>query len=140
MKARKRKNDVDIIVYTKFCLKCEQPDELMKLAIYCMWNDLTYKVVRTSYRPSDHKRATEIWGDEDYRAFVVYDDVVEFGDFIDMITDSKNKLVKIGKRKDGRSVQRLPRPKGTNKAPQVPNPTNAAETQDECQAEEANEG
>lgn len=87
---------VKVIVYTKWCLECVWPEEVKILRIWA--SDKNIKVKRTSYRPDWHRKATKLYGSEDYDAFVVYKGKVE--DFVSFVNDCKNKLVKEGKLKD----------------------------------------
>ncbi len=85
------KNDFPIIVYAKFCISCDYPDEWDKFLDWAQRNGETFKVVRTIYRPEDHKRASEIYDSEDYPPFVVTDDVIDFLDFVKKITSKKKR-------------------------------------------------
>ena len=62
-----------IYVYTKYCADCMWPEEMMSLKKYAQHFEYNLKVKRTTYRPSLHKKASEICGTEEYRAFVVMD-------------------------------------------------------------------
>lgn len=109
----------DIVVYSKWCVQCEQPDDLLQINLWALHNNLEVQVIRTAYRPADHKKAAELWGHQhgvedttNYPTFVYYkDDVYKMKDFAKMINDTENKLVKGGKTKD--DVQRLPKTKRT---------------------------
>lgn len=107
----------DIIVYTKWCIECEHPEWLLAINIYAMHNDLDVQVIRTQYRPADHKKASELWGGEDYSTFVVADGVHTLKEYLEMISDAKNKLVKEGETKD--DVQRLSKTKRTRRKSRV---------------------
>lgn len=113
----------DIVVYTKWCIECEHPEWLLAINAYANHNDLDVQVIRTQYRPADHKRAAELWGSrddvktedaEDYSTFVVKDGVYKMQEYLEMITYAKNKLVKGDKTKDdvqGLSQTKKPRRK-----------------------------
>ncbi len=45
------------------------PEQLNKFRNYIVKNGYTYEYKRTAYRPSWHKEASEIYGNEDYKAF-----------------------------------------------------------------------
>ena len=101
-------SEANVVVYSKWCIECEEPGDMVTLNQWALHNELELQVVRTAYRPADHKRATEIFGSEDYPAFVVYNDVFLLKEFVKMIRDGKNKLIKPGRDKETDSdVQRL---------------------------------
>lgn len=108
----------DIVIYSKWCIPCTYPELLTAINMYALNNDLDVQVIRTAYRPADHKKATEFWAQaaglsEDdaanYPTFVVYKNIYDIEEFVKMITNTKNKLVKKGKAKD--DVQRLSKAK-----------------------------
>lgn len=116
----------NIVVYTKWCIECEQPKWLALLNSYATTKNLTLQIIRTQYSPPDHKKATEIWSSrpnikpedaEKYSTFVVMDGVYTMKEFREMITDAKNKLVKEGEAKD--DVQRLPKTKRSRRKNRV---------------------
>lgn len=111
----KRKNDVDLLIYSKWCLGCTPSVDLDLINLWATKNELDVKLIRTAYRPKDHERATELWAaktgldleDEEqneraqnYPTFVLFDDVIEIKEFTKMIKDCKNKMVKKGKTKN----------------------------------------
>lgn len=73
-----------ITIYTKFCLPCQWPAET---GIVNRWADkykFKVKVVRTTYRPAKHAKASELWGSDSYQAFVNYHGInTRFVDFVD---------------------------------------------------------
>lgn len=122
----KRKNDVDVLIYSKWCIECTHPEYLIAINAWANLNDLDVKVVRTAYRPEAHQRATELWAAkmeldiddkaqnekaQNYPIFVVYNDVIQIKEFIRMIDQEqcRNKMVKGGKTKN--DLQRLPKAK-----------------------------
>lgn len=122
----KHNKDYDILIYSKWCLECDYPDEVRELNLWSMKNNLSYKIIRTVYRPKDHKRAIELWSSragvtdgesEDYPPFVVYNDITSFKEFIDMIKDTKNKLVEEGETKS--ELHTLPKTKRTARTRRV---------------------
>lgn len=123
----------DIIVYTKWCIECEHPEWLIAINAYAMHNDLDVQVIRTQYHPADHKKASELWGGEDYSTFVLADGVHTMKEYLEMISDTKNKLVKRGKTKD--DVQRLPKAKRSTRKNRVA--VAAAQTETEVEGQEA---
>lgn len=105
--------DYDIVVYSKYCIGCDQQEstDLIELENWAMHNNLDVKVIRTAYKPADHKRAAELYESEDYPTIVVWNDVVTLKEFIKMIKDASNKLVKAERNKgDLQDVQRTKRP------------------------------
>lgn len=95
----------DVVVYTKYCLECEEQSaaELAKLKAWATREKLVVKVVRTAYRPADHERASKLYGNEDYPAIVIWDEVTTLTDFA---KDCKNKLIKAGKEKNGETADK----------------------------------
>lgn len=119
----------DIVIYTKWCIDCEHPEWLLAINAYAMHNDLDVQIVRTQYHPADHKKAAEIWSSrsdvktedaEDYSYFVVDNGVYRMKEYLEMITDAKNKLIKEGETKD--DVQRLPKAKRSRRKSRVDMP------------------
>lgn len=120
--------DGDIIIYSKWCVQCMMPDDLLAVNMYALHKDLIVQVIRTAYRPADHKKATELWScrkgavegenSEDYKTFVVYNGKIqEFKEFLKMIIRAENKMVKEAKTKDG--VQKVPKAKRSNRKSSV---------------------
>lgn len=64
-------NKTTITIYTKYCAECMWPKEMMVIKNYAQHFGRNLKIKRTTYRPSLHKQASEIWGNEEYRAFIV---------------------------------------------------------------------
>lgn len=123
---KKAKKAPDVLIYSKWCVKCDYPEELQAIQTWAMHENLNVEVVRTAYRPKDHKKAVELWASmqgipedeaQDYPAFVVYNDIVELEEFVCMIKDTKNKLVKEGETKN--DVHRRPQAKRTTRAHRV---------------------
>lgn len=116
----------DIIIYTKWCIECEHPEWLLAINLYGVHNDLDVQVIRTQYRPADHKKAVELWSSRDdikeedaenYSTFVVQNGVHTMKEYLEMISDTKNKLVKDGETKD--DVHRLPQAKKSRRKNRV---------------------
>lgn len=109
----------DIVIYSKWCVTCDRPDELLAINLYALHNNLDVQVIRTAYRPADHKKAIELWScrdpktGDDYPIFVVYKDgLYTLEEFVEMIGEDstlKDKMVKEGKTKD--DMQGLPKAK-----------------------------
>lgn len=116
----------DIVVYTKWCIECEHPEWLLAINMYALNSDLDVQVIRTQYHPADHDKATELWSSrldvkaedaEKYSTFVVHDGIYKIEEYLKMISDTKNKLIKEGKTKD--DVQRLPKAKRSRRKSRV---------------------
>ena len=73
-----------------------------KLKAWANREKLEVKVVRTAYRPADHERASELYGNEDYPAIVIWDEVKTLTEFAEMIKESSNKLIKPGRNKNNK--------------------------------------
>lgn len=91
-----------LTVYSKHCIRCNYEQELKLIARWTMEHGYALKLCRTVLDKSYHQKATELWGNEDYPAFVEMDGKVEsISDFIETITKpkKKSKPVKKGKTK-----------------------------------------
>ena len=114
-------DDADIVIYSKWCVSCDSPEDLLAINMWALNNNLEVKVIRTAYRPADHRKAVELWScrddlktrPEDYPAFVIYNGVHTLGEFIKMISNTKDKMFKGGKTKD--DMQGLPKAKRTKR-------------------------
>lgn len=60
-----------ITIYTKYCAECMWPKEMAAIIKYTQHFGIKLKIKRTTYRPSLHKQASEIYGDEEYKVFVL---------------------------------------------------------------------
>lgn len=106
-------HDYDIVIYSKDCIGCQGADKtrLLEIEAWALHKNLDVIKIRTSYKPADHKRAAEIYGSEDYPIFVVWHDVKTLKEFVKMIKDTDNKLVKPERNKgDVQDMQRTKRP------------------------------
>lgn len=135
----------DIILYSKWCVECDYPDELQAINTYATRHDLELQIIRTAYRPADHDRATEIWGCRDgvseedaesYSAFVPYKDkIYTLEEFTEMIGDDvKNKMIKEGETKD--DMQDMPRAKRNKRKTRVDVAADGATAEDKEQPKE----
>lgn len=109
----------DIVVYSKYCIQCDEQEStnLIELETWAMHNNLDVKVIRTAYRPADHKRAAEIYDSEDYPTFVVWHDVKTLKEFVKMIKNTSNKLIKPERNKG--DMQDMQRAKGPRRKTRV---------------------
>ena len=119
-----------LTVYTKFCLPCVMEEFWAMFQKEALKQGYEIKVVRTTYRPFAHKKATEIWGGDGYTAFGVFPDgkALTLERIMDMWIDNvKNKRVKAGKKKAARrsknDVQGLPKTSRSIRVDSVENPT-----------------
>jgi len=88
-----------IKVYTKHCVRCDQPELWSKFETWCQGNGREYDVYRTAYWPKWHKKATKLWGEENYPVFIVVDkEIISLAKFMDEVED---KQIASGKEKDG---------------------------------------
>lgn len=133
----------DIIVYTKWCIECEHPEWLLAINLYALHNNLDVQVIRTQYKPADHNKAAELWSSrsdvkeddaEKYSTFVVHDGIYTMKEYLEMISDTKDKLVKEGKTKD--DMQGLPEAKRSKRKDRMGNPTNTTRKKDERSQDE----
>lgn len=93
-----------IYIYTKYCADCMWPDEMVAIKGYAQHFGLELVIKRTTFRPEWHKEAAELYGSEEYKAFVMEGKkVVEIMDFA---KDCKNKLIKAGKKKNGETADK----------------------------------
>ena len=109
-----------ITVYSKHCFKCMHKDAFDQIKSWCGGKGYVLSIKRTAYRPSWHKEATELWGNENYNAFVLNErgKVMDLGTFLDKC---KNKAVRTGKKKGAKKndLQGLPKTKGSSRASSV---------------------
>lgn len=92
---------MELGIYTKVCLSCVMGDEWGKIQTSIIKHGYNIKVYRTTYDSSLHKKATELWGNDDYLAFAVFPDgkCVAVGAIENMFEEIKDKRVKAGKAK-----------------------------------------
>lgn len=108
-----------IKLYTKVCAKCIWSDKFNELESYAQKKGAILKVKRTAYRPDWHKKAVELYGSEDYVAFIYEGGRVK--DFPSWATHIKAKPVKKTKAKRTKKkakkndVQGLSQAKGDNR-------------------------
>lgn len=102
-----------IAVYTKVCLPCVDK-KLWDGFQRAVWSaGYEVKTIRTTYAPELHKEATELWGNENYVAFVIAPngEALTIKEAKKMFEEIKDKLVKAGKskpvRKGKKNVQGL---------------------------------
>lgn len=138
-----KKKKPDIIIYSKWCLTCERPGDMIAIDEYCLHNELTYEVRRTAYRPWWHQKAVELWASaagiseeeaKEYPSFVVWKDIKTIEEFVRMIENSKDKSVKEGKTKN--DMQRLPKTKGATREDRVADPVSEAPAKNEEEVSE----
>lgn len=141
---KKKKEEYDVLIYSKWCVECEYPESMKEIQEWALHEGLSYKVIRTAYAPADHTEATELWATmlgidthikeerekaESYPPFVVYNDIVKLEEFIKMIKDTKNKMVEEGKAKD--DLQGLPKAKRHKRARRVDGAVSETEAKNE---------
>lgn len=119
----------DIIIYSKWCVQCRMPDELLAVNTYALHKDLSVQVIRTAYRPADHKKATELWGcrtgaetedAENYPTFVIASGsskIRTLKEYVKMIRKADNKMIKEARTKD--DVRGLPQTKRASRKDSV---------------------
>ena len=103
----------EVNVYTKVCLPCVMKKNWQdtQRAIWSAGYDIA--LIRTTYDSGAHKEAMEIWGSDDYVAFVLMPngEAVTLGKAKLMFENIKDKLVAAGKtkpvRKGKKNVQGL---------------------------------
>ena len=102
-----------INVYTKVCLPCVDKKEWREFQRLVWDAGYEINVVRTTYDKALHQEATELWGSENYIAFVLAPngEALNLGKAKKMFEGINNKLVEAGKtkpvRKGNKNVQRL---------------------------------
>lgn len=121
-----------ITIYSKHCFKCLYSDQFNTIKNWTTQKGYDLDMKRTAYRPSWHKEATELWGGEDYNAFVVNErgKVMELSSFLDKC---RNKAVRAGKKKGTKKndVQRLSKAKGSSRKTSVAKAKDMAKVEDE---------
>lgn len=114
------------IIFSKFCLKCMWPNEAQRFTNWAAKNNVKVTVKRTAYRPSYHREATELYGSEDYMAFVYMDGKVT--DLVSWAEKTKKKPVQSAKKKGAPSdVCGLPKAKRADRKDSVVVQKNKAE-------------
>lgn len=103
-----------ITIYTKFCLPCVWESETKKLKQWASANNYEFEIKRTAYRPDWHKKATELWGNQYYRAFMVMPDG-KVEDFVKFFNGAKCKPARAGKAKGNYDLFRLHEAEGANR-------------------------
>lgn len=120
----------DVVIYSKWCVECDQPLRVSMIESWAEKKKLKVQIVRTAYRPADHEEAVKLWAKsnglnlesksareiaEEYPTFIVYDKTIAtLKEFVRMITNSKNKMVKGGSTKN--DLSRLPEAEGASGA------------------------
>lgn len=119
----------DIVIYSKWCVQCRMPDELLAVNTYALHKDLSVQVIRTAYRPADHKKATELWGcrtevkpedAENYPTFVIASGsskIKTLKEYAKMVIKAENKMIKEARTKN--DVQGLPKAKRVSRKDSV---------------------
>lgn len=109
-----------ITIYSKHCFKCMYGEQYNFIRNWSYSKGYDLEIKRTAYRPAWHKEATELWGGEDYSAFVVNErgKVMELSNFLDKC---RNKAVRAGKKKGTKKndVQGLSKAKRSSRASSV---------------------
>lgn len=88
-------------VYTKVCLPCVMKKNWQETQ-RAIWNaGYEISITRTTYDSGAHKEAMDIWGSDDYVAFVLMPngEAVTLGKAKHMFEEIKDKMVKAGKTK-----------------------------------------
>lgn len=121
-----------ITIYSKHCFKCLYSDQFNTIKNWTTQKGYDLDMKRTAYRPSWHKEATELWGGEDYNAFVVNErgKVMSLENFLDKC---RNKAVRTGKKKGTKKndVQGLSKAKRTTRKNSVARKKNEAKVENE---------
>lgn len=127
---------MNLVVYSKFCVPCIYKEKWSNFQRLAREKGHKVKVVRTTYRPLAHAKATKIWGDEYYSTFVAFPTGSNktINECLDMWQDSaQNKMVKPGRVKSRRKkndMQRLRKAKRSVRVDRAENPAGEAKTED----------
>lgn len=133
-----KKKKPEIIIYSKWCLHCEEAAFMVSFDEWCLHKGLTYEVHRTAYRPWWHKKAVGLWASaagiteeeaKDYPSFVVWKGIKTIEEFARMIKREKDKSVKEGKTKS--DVQRLPKTKRDSREDSMADPVSETPVKNE---------
>ena len=98
-----------IPIYSKVCLPCVMKKQEWHDFERAVWNaGYEYKVYRTTYDKALHKEATELWGSDNYIAFVIAPngEALSLPKAKEMFEDIRDKKVKAGKTKPVRKVKK----------------------------------
>lgn len=60
-----------LTVYSKFCVSCVYKEDWDKVQLFASKHGYRLDTERTTYHPKRHAKATQLWGGEDYKAFMV---------------------------------------------------------------------
>lgn len=122
---RKTQITASVAIYSKWCIQCETPYSYALVQSWAQRHSLDVQVIRTAYRPADHKEATRLWAlangysldnevaismAKNYPTFIVHKGkVTRLKEFVKMVKSesSEDKMVRGGKAKN--DVQRLPK-------------------------------
>jgi len=108
-----------VTVYTKICLSCLYPDELGHFSNWAQRQKYKVVIKRTVYRPDWHKKAVQLWGDDEYTAFVVLPNGKR-KNFMTFFDKTKKKPVVAGKIKEVKNdMPRLREAEGANRVDSV---------------------
>ena len=91
---------IKVNVYSKFCMGCVLGESWGKLLVKAVKKGYDVKVHRTTYRPLLHKKASKLYGSQNYAFFFeIEGEIKSLEEFKEMIDDIKDKRVKSGKKK-----------------------------------------
>lgn len=77
-------------IYTKICLHCVYGESFDNAMAFLHRNNIVEEIKRTTYLPDLHEQATEIYGADNYVAFVVYNgQVMDWEEMSKKIADGK---------------------------------------------------
>lgn len=124
----------DVVIFSKWCVECENHLAFTMIRSWAQKNNLELQIIRTAYRPADHKEAMKLWAKAcglaldteegealaaEYPVFVVHDGAIAtVKEFVKVIT--KNKMVKEGVTKN--DVSGLSEAEGTSRANSLARP------------------
>lgn len=81
---------MDAIIYTKFCLHCIYGERFDNAMEFLKRNKIIPDFHNTQYYPVEHREASKIWGNENYFAFVLYNNkTIDFEAFMKEIENGK---------------------------------------------------
>lgn len=91
-------------IYTKICLHCVYQEQFNKTQTLMNKAGIVAETIRTQYLPKAHAEATQIYGNENYIAFVYFPATKKVIDFAQFMNDMENGV-------DMKEEQELPKTK-----------------------------
>ena len=87
---------MEVKIYTKICLQCVYGEMYNNTMTEMAKRGIVPEIIRTQYLPKAHEEATQIYGNENYIAFVQYGtEVIDFEKWIEFMNKPEEIEAKI---------------------------------------------